>query len=117
MGCGQGRWCGLRLRFSPQDRGGNQRDDEPDREGFDEGDGGIEERIFVHLFVFFQLLELSLDGGRTGSRGLQLFDHIGAVFIHEIVQDGEVESLPRHDIEDARNQGDRDADGKAFGER
>src|SRR6202162_3703326 len=115
--CRQGRLCRLRLRLFPQDRRGNQRDGEPNRERLDERHRCVEERVVFYLLVFFYLLYLRLDGGRARARGLELLDHMGAVFVHEIGQEVEVENFPRHDVEDARNQGNGDPDGKSFLER
>lgn len=59
---------------------------------------------------------MHLDSSGTGAGGLKLGDHVSAVFVHEIVKEVEIENFPSHDIAEAGNQGDRNADGKRFGE-
>src|ERR1035438_3941635 len=101
-GCWYGRW-----RPFPQQRRGNQRDGEANREGLDKRHRCVEERIVVLLLELPQLLNLGLDGRGTGAGSPELLDQMGAVLVHEVVHEVEVENLPRHDITNARDQGNR----------
>ena len=52
------------------------------------------------------MLNLLLDGCRTRTRGLELLDRLGAIFVHEIGgEEVEIENFPGHDIKNARDQG------------
>src|SRR5271170_2991985 len=110
----RGRLLGLRLRLSPQDQRGEQRDDEPNREGMNERERCIEEWVFVQLFVFSDLLKFFLDGCRARPRGGELLNQMSAIGIPETGEEVVVDHFPGYDIDDAGYQRNGEADGKSF---
>src|ERR1700722_15457280 len=110
----QGCLFRLRLRLSPQDQRGEQRDDEPNREGMNEREHCIEEWVFVQLFVFSDLLKFFLDGCRARPRGGELLNQMSAICVPETRNEVVVDHFPGYDVEDARYQGNGEADGKGF---
>src|SRR5580692_1161128 len=104
----------MRLRLSPQDQRGEQRDDEPNRERMNERERCVEEWVFVQLFVFSHLLKFCLDGCRARSRGGELLHQMSAIGVPETGQEVVVDHFPGYDIEDARYQRNGEADGESF---
>src|SRR5215469_5464615 len=117
QGAVQRRLVRLRSRLSPQDQRRDQRDDEPNREGIDERQRCVQERVFVHLLVPCHLLKPRLDGCITRARGPELLNQMSTIFVPEIWQEVIVDNFPRHDIADGRNQSNGGPDGKGFQER
>src|SRR5208282_139517 len=74
----------------------------------------IEEWVFVHLFVFSDLLKFFLDGCRARPRVGELLNQMSAICVPETRQEVVVNHFPGYDIENAAYQGNREADGKSF---
>ena len=111
------RWMRVLLGFPAQDSRGNQRDQESDRERLEERHGGVGQGIVLQHFVSPDLLDFRLNGSGAGARGLQLLDGGGAILVHEVGHEFEVENFPGHDVAERGNKRNGDANDESFAER
>jgi hypothetical protein len=108
--------CWLRWRFLSENRSREQSDNQADGEWLDERHRRVEERILVHDFEFIDFLGFLLNGSGRGAGGLHLLKDVGAVLVHEVRHEIEVDDFPGDDVKEARDYGDGEADKEGFAE-
>ena len=104
------------MGFAAKDGCGNQGDEQVDREGFDEGVEGVDERVLVGDLGLADGGYFGLDRGGGAWGGLDLLDLGSEVAVHEAMHEIEVEDLPSEDIDGAGDESDADADRESSAE-
>jgi hypothetical protein len=108
--------CGWRC-LSSQDGGGEEGDDQEDREGFQECHGDVVERVVVVAREVFGLARGLFDLLLARARRLRVLHHLGGVLLGKVGHELVVDDFPRRNVKAVGEKGDQDSHGESSGER